>query len=194
MEGQSRILKDRVQAIAFDGRRIEAQKRVRGEDDEKQEGQAHRTLNGQNPGAEFQRQVVPEDRNGGAIERQNQHPQHHGAFVVSPHAADLVEQRLGGMGVGDNILDREVGHHIGVGQRGEGRGNQDQLQHRRRQRCPHQRLVAAMGAVERNEELVQRHAGGEDQREMPDFGNHGFFAPSFHTPFSLSESASSFGM
>ena len=104
MEGQCRILQDRVEAIAFDGRRVDAQERVGGEHDEEQEGEADRALYRHHAGAQFKRQVLTEERHGSTVESEDQHPEQHRAFVVSPYAADLVEQRLGRMRIRDDVL------------------------------------------------------------------------------------------
>ena len=81
-----------------------------------------------------------------------------------------------------------------MGEHDEGEADQRQLQDGCGEPRPHQRGIAAMGAVERHEELVERHAGGEDQGEMSEFGNHcSALFPSF-TPFSFRLSASSRGM
>ena len=60
----------------------------------------------------WRRQVRAEGRDRGAEQGEDQHPQHHRAFMVSPHARDLVEQRLRRMRVRDHIRDREVRRHV----------------------------------------------------------------------------------
>ena len=92
----------------------------------------------------------------------------------------------------EHVLDREIGHDIGMGERGEGEGD-EQLPAARPAR--HRRIarVAALGAPQRHDELEERHGQREDQREMADLGDH-WPSPSRHTPFSFKRSATSFGM
>ena len=63
MEGERGVLQDRVQTVAVEWRRIEAFKRVRCDEDEEQEGERDRTLNGKCVGLECRRKIVAEDCN-----------------------------------------------------------------------------------------------------------------------------------
>ena len=93
---------------------------IGGEDDEEQEGDGDDGLHGQHVGAQRRRQVAPNSATAAAEQGEDQHPQQHRAFVVPPHAGDLVEQRLGRMRVGPHVLDREIRRDVGVHERDEG--------------------------------------------------------------------------
>ena len=168
-------------------------KGLRSQHQEEQEGEADRSLHGKDARLEFQRQVVAEDRHGGAEDGEDEHPQQHRAFVVSPHAGNLVDQRLGRMGILGHVEHREIRDDIGVGQRDEGDADQQDLQQCRRRCAAHQHAVAALGAIERHQELEDRDGEGQNQREMANFDDH-CSAPLPSTPFSFSLSATSFGM
>ncbi len=66
MEGERRVLQDRIEAIAFDGRGIEPGEGIGGHDDEEKEGKADGALHRQHAGFQFRRQVVAEERHGAA--------------------------------------------------------------------------------------------------------------------------------
>ena len=194
MEGERRVLQNRVQAVALDRWRIKPPERIRRQHDEGQEGKADRALNRQHPRPQLQRQITAEDCHGAAIYSQNQYPQNHRAFMVSPYATDLVKQRLGRMRICSDILYREIRDDVGVCQNRKGKGDERQLQHRRGNAGPHQRCITAMRANQRHKELIERHTGGKDQRKMSDLGDHCSAPfPSF-TPFSFKLSANSRGM
>ena len=123
------------------------------------------------------RQVAAEQGDGGAEQRQDQHPQQHRAFVVAPHAGDLVEQRLGGMRVGPHVLDREVGRDVGVRERAEGDGEQRELGQGGGLGDLHQARIAGAGAPGRQRHLHQRHGEREDDGEMSEFDDHAVRGP-----------------
>ena len=129
-----------------------------------EEGDGDDGLHGQRVGAQRVGQVAAEQGDGGAEQREDQHPQQHGAFVVPPHAGDLVEQRLGRMRVGPHVLDREVGRDVGVRERAEGDGEQRELRERGRLGDLHQAGIAGVRAPGRQRHLHQRHGEREDER------------------------------
>ena len=55
---------------------------------------ADRALDGKHAGLQFERQIAPEQRDGPAEQIEDEDPEQHGAFMVSPDAAQFVEQRL----------------------------------------------------------------------------------------------------
>src|SRR5215467_15645546 len=94
MDGEAGILQDWVEVAALDRRRLEAEEGIRGRQDEKVERERDPGLNRQHIGLEPRRQVGAEDRHQGAEDTEDENPQHHRAFMVSPHTSDLVDQRL----------------------------------------------------------------------------------------------------
>ncbi len=172
MEGERRVLQHRVQPLPVERRRVETGEGIRGDDDEEEEGHADRALYGEHIGLKLPRQVGAEGRDRGAEQRQDQHPQHHGAFVVPPQARDLVEERLRRVGVAPDILDREVRGNIGRHQRDEGDGDQDELELRGGSCDRHKLWIAHAGADQRQHHLHDGDAKGEDQRVVTGLGNH----------------------
>ena len=195
MEGERRVLQQRIEAIPFDRRRIEAQEGIGAGDDEQKKGGADRSLDRQDARFELKRQIVAEQGDCRAEQREDQHPQHHRAFMVPPDARNLVEQRLRRMRVLPDIGEREIRRHIGMHQRQEGDDDQRKLRQGGGRRDTHQSAIALGRAVERHQELHQRRRQRQDEREMAGLGDHGPAPlPSFHTPFSFRRSATSFGM
>ena len=88
-------------------------------------------LHRQHARAQVGRQVVAEQRHRRAAQRQHEHPQQHRAFVVAPDAGDLVEQRLVGVAVLDDVDDREIRGDVGVHQRRHRQRDQRELRQRR---------------------------------------------------------------
>ena len=113
--------------------------------------------------------------------------------MVSPHARDLVDQRLGGVRIGIDIGEREIGIDISPGQRREREGDERELRQRRRLRRLHQPEIAGRCAIERHARLIERRCERQHQRQMSELGDHGE-DPSFHTPLAFSASATSLGM
>ena len=119
MNGEAEVLQDRVHAVAVERRGHLAQEWVRGEEDEGEEAGTDHALDGENAGAQVRRQSGAEPRHRRPEQREDQHPQHHRAFVVRPDAGDLVEERLGGVAVLDDGCQRKIGSDVGVGERHE---------------------------------------------------------------------------
>jgi hypothetical protein len=145
---------------------------VGGEQQKGQKRDADQALDAERAGVQARRQVAPECRQRRPEERQDQHPEQHGALVVSPDAGDLVEQRLRRMRVLRHVGDGEIGDDVGVGERAEGDGDQQKLRQRRRLGHRHHRPIAPRRAGQRQRALQQRHQGGEDQGEMADLRDH----------------------
>ena len=159
--------------------------RVKGLDakhDEQEKGDGDAGLHGEHVGAQRVRQVAAEEGDGGAEQREDQHPQQHGAFVVPPHAGDLVEQRLGRMRIGPHVLDREVGRDVGVGERAEGDGEQRELGERGGLGDLHQAGIAGVRAPGGQHHLHQRHGEGQHDGEMSEFDDHGACARRIRSP------------
>ena len=92
--------------------------------------------------------------------------------MVSPHAGDLVEQRLIGMAVLGDVDHREVRCDVGVHQRRHGQRNQGDMCEGRVAADRHPGKVAASCSRQRHHGLHQRDAEGQNQCEVAEFGNH----------------------
>ena len=193
MEGEAGVLQQRVEIAPVERRGIEPEERVGGGEDEDQEAEPDERLNGQHPGAEGGRQVAPEGRHGGAVDREDPDPEQHRALVIAPGAGELVEERLGRVRVVGDRDDREVGDDEGLHQTGEGGRDEDELRQSRRPRQRHQPRVADPRAERRRAGLHQRHRERQDQGVMADLRDHSPPSP-FQLPDFLSASATSRGM
>ena len=175
MEGEAGILQHRIEAVAV---RAAAARRAG-------TGSEVNRMNSRNPtpiipctastrARSAGRQVVAEQRHRGAEQREDEHPQQHRAFVVAPHAGDLVEQRLVDVAVLGDVQHREIRRDIGVHQRRE--GERDQRELRQRGACAerHQPGVTRARAPQRHGRLHQRQRQRQDQREMAELDDHGF--------------------
>ena len=134
---------------------------------------ADQRLDGEHAGAQRVGQVGAEDRDRRAEQREDQRPQQHRALVVPPHAADLVEQRLGRMRVGDDVGDGEVRRDVGLRERAEGQDHQERLRERGGAAQRHQPHIAARRADQRQRPLHQRDRQRQDQGEVAQLRNHG---------------------
>ena len=109
VEGQARVLQQRVEAPALRRRRVEPRERVRGEQQEGVEAEAQRRLRAEAGDQHLLADAPLEQGQGRARQRQHRHPQQHRAFVISPRAGELVEPGLGAVAVGGDQCDAEVG-------------------------------------------------------------------------------------
>ena len=172
MEDEAGILQQRVQFRAVERHREQALKRVGREQREGKEGDTDHRLHRKNARLQRDAQIVAELRNASAIDRQHQHPQQHGAFVIAPRRRQPIGQRLRkGAVIGDQ-LDREIGLAEQRHQAAKADGDQQRLQGRRAAPERHQRRIPADRAQHRQRSLRNRHQQGEDQGEMADFGKH----------------------
>ena len=99
MKSERRILQDRVEAIAIKRCGIKAQEGVRGEKQEHKERGTDQSLNTQHPGTQAIGQIAAEESHCGAKGCEDQGPEQHGAFMVSPGACELIDERFGAVGV-----------------------------------------------------------------------------------------------
>ena len=155
----------------------DAQERIRGDQDEQIERAGDPGLHRQHMGAQRQRQIVAEGGDQAAEQRQDRHPQQHRAFVIAPHAGDLVDQRLHRMRILEHVDDGEIRGDVQHHQRRERRRHEQQLRERggardihqgddRRQRAP------SNGTVD----WISASAERQHQRVMSGFRDH-FDAP-----------------
>ncbi len=172
MEGEPRVLEQRVEVAAVGGHRKQPRERVRGRDDEQQRAKPEEPLDRQRTGAQARRQGPAEKRDEAAEQRQHEDPQHHRAFVAAPGAGDLVEHRLCQARILEDVEHREVGHDVGADEDREGERHQPQLQDRRRPRHIHQRPALRRRPDERHRPLHRRHEQRQHEREMADLYEH----------------------
>ena len=172
MKGQTGVLQQGVQVIAIQRRVGQTQERVRGEEHKGQERHTDHALHGQNPRLQRGRKVVAKPHRTSSKQRQGQRPQEQTALMVAPHAGNLVQHRLVGVRIQRDKPQGKVRHHKGIGQRGKGCGDQDQLHKRCRFRQGHQPTVAPRGAVQGQCGLHERNRKGKDQRKMAQFDDH----------------------
>ena len=130
MEGERRILQDRVEPVPVGRRRIEPHERVGRGDDEEQKGHGDRGLHGEHVGFELGGRFVPNSATAAPNSARISTHEQHRAFMVPPDARDLVEERLRPNGSCPDVGDREVRRHVGVHQRRERDRDQQKLQAR----------------------------------------------------------------
>lgn len=93
--------------------------------------------------------------------------------MVPPDPGDLVEHRLIGMRIGNHQPHREIRCDEGIGQRGEGEGEQEELCGGRGLPYRHPRAPAFLGTDEGNDHLQDGHHEGEDEGEVAKLYKHG---------------------
>ena len=131
MRDEAGILQQRVEAHAFERGGQQARERVRREDDEGEEGCADQALHGERAGLQRGGEVVPEQRDGCSICGQYERPEQHGTFMLPPRGGDLVEHRLGCVGVAGDDAQRKVRLGKGPDQAGKRERDQRELHIRR---------------------------------------------------------------
>ena len=95
MKGEAGVLQQRIEVISIKRRRYQPQKRVGGEQHERQKCDTDHRLNRQNARAQGWRQVAPECGDKRAKQRKNQYPEQKRAFVIAPDTCEFIEKRLG---------------------------------------------------------------------------------------------------
>ncbi len=213
MDRETEILKDRVQVLPLGRHRLQTQERIGGQEDKKQECDANPCLYGKHIGFERFRQVATEDGNKRAKKHQNEQPQQHRAFVVSPHARQLVKRRHQRMGVFPDVANGKIRDGIGPGQCREGQGHQQEHHDGAERGNIHQRTVVATRADHRQGGDDQPDSERQNQNIVAELVDH-FVAPVLSAeapsvaapegcppssvccqrPLSFSRSATSFGM
>ena len=172
MHREADILQDRIEIAAF-GRRVrDARKRVRGDENEQIERAGDPGLHGQHIGLQACRKVGAEQRDQRTEQREDQHPQEHGALVVPPYAGELVDQRHRRVRILEDVQHRKVGSDVAGGQRSERGSHEHELRQRRRARHAHQCRVVGARAPERHGRLNQRERERKNERVVPELRRH----------------------
>ena len=131
MDDHPRILQQRIQVAAFDGRRQQALERIAGEDQEGEEAErdpAHHAEHAREHAAAAATVENSGDRR--SPQRQDQRPQQQRAFVRAPDRGVAVDQRQQRVGIRRDVAHREVLHDEGVRQDREGRCDERELRRR----------------------------------------------------------------
>ena len=172
MHREPGVLQDRIEIAAFERRLREPRERIRRGQHEQLECSGDPRLHGERRRFQRRGQIAAEAGNQRAEQRQHQHPQQHRAFMVSPHAGDLVDQRFRGMRILEYGQEREVRGDVAPDQRKEGQTDEGELGDGGRSGDRHQHGVAAACAPERDRGL--HHGESERQHEgvMAEFGDH----------------------
>ena len=178
MKSERWVLQNRIEPEPFRRSRGKAPERVRCQHDEQHKGDRNRALHGQHIRPQRARQPAPKHGDSGPEQGERQHPKQHRAFMVAPNTRDPVEQRLGGMRIEIDVLDREVRYDVGMRQREKRARDEQELGHGCRRSDIHQPLVTLVGAPCRQHRLGERHRQGQQQCEMSDFDNQ-IFGPPF---------------
>ena len=108
MDREAGILQDRIEVAALERRVGEARERIRCCEDEQQERRTDPALHAECAGAQCLRHDAREQRDRGPAERQDENPQKHRAFVISPNATDFVDERLCRMRILVDVCEREI--------------------------------------------------------------------------------------
>ena len=162
VEGEARILEQRVKAVAVKRRRKQTRERVGREQREAQEANCDPRLNTQDTRAQSRWQIAPECSHRGAEGRQNQNPEQQRTLVIAPHAGNFIEHGFRRMRIARDIQDREVRIDIGVRQDRESARHRRKLYGRRRARQCHPGVVSARRADHRQRGLNHRHRERQD--------------------------------
>ena len=172
MHREADVLQDRIEIAAF-GRCVhDPRKRVRCGEDEQIEGAGDPGLHGEHIRLQARRQIGAEQRDQRAEQREDQHPQEHGALVVSPDAGELVDERHRRVRILEDVQHREVGADIAGGQRRKRRGDEHELRQCRRACDAHQRRIVGARAPQRHGRLNQRERERENERVVPELRRH----------------------
>ena len=196
MDGEAGVLQDWIEVASLERRGREPLERVRSQENEGEEGEADQALNGERVGAKLRRQRAAEQSDKRAEDRENENPQQHRAFVVSPDAGDLVDRGHRDIRILGDVEDGKVRAEMCVDERGEGDGDQRELEQRRVAPDGHKSDVANTRAPERDDCLGERSREREHKGEMADLDNHCVAAvvPSCQRPCFLSASTTSRGI
>ena len=176
MHREPDVLQDRVEVAPLGRRLRDAQERVRGDQDEEIERAGDPGLHGEHVGAQCVRQVSSEQRDQRAEDAQDQHPQQHRAFVIAPHAGELVDERHRRVRILEHVQHREIGADVSRGERAERGRREGELRERGRAGDTHQGRVVRARAPQRHRRLDQRERERQHQRVVAELGDH-FFAP-----------------
>ncbi|MPN04570.1 hypothetical protein SDC9_151811 [bioreactor metagenome] len=172
VDDQAGVLQQRIKVAAFGGCGQQAFEGVGGEQDEEQEAETDQAERAEDAGDHGFRQLARQHGDQEGPPGEHQDPQQQRAFVSAPDAGDAVldgQQRVGVLG---DVDHREIVGDEGLGQAGEGEG--DQQRHGRGGRAgegdPGQ--AVGVGADQRQRAEEQCDQRGKDEGEMAEFGDH----------------------
>ena len=172
MEGEPRVLQQRVHVMAVDRRHRQPLERVGSQQGEQQEPGGRRPQHADHPRPQRARQIAAEPGDRPAAQRQDQRPEDDGAFVVPPGAGDLIDQRLHAVAVLRHVQHGEIVRHMGPDQAERRRRQCQQLPRRQSRRRRDQPLVAPLRAPYRQDRLRKRKCTSQRQCKMAQLRNH----------------------
>ncbi len=134
MEGQRRVLQQRVEIIAIDRRIDQTPERVGGPEQQQQKADTKQSMHAESDIAQAQTarislavQTATTQGNRRAEDGEHHDPEQKRAFVITPAASDLVQQGLGGMAVLHHSDDREIRSQKQIDQPEKGSSDQPGL-------------------------------------------------------------------
>ncbi len=172
VDREAEILQDRVEVLPLPRRRDQTPERIRGQQREGEEGDADTALRRERAGPQLRRQRTPRQCDQRAEQHEDEDPEQHRALVVPPDRGQLVDQRLRRMRIGRDVLDREIGDHIGRHQAAEGERDQKEAGDRRRRADGGQGRIVPAHAPQRHDRLDDRDTERQCQSEMTDLDEH----------------------
>ena len=196
MDREAGVLQDGIEVASLEWRRRQPLERVRGQENEGEEGETDQALNGERVGAQPARQRAAEQGDQRAEDRQNENPQQHRAFVVPPYAGDLVDRGHRNVRILGDVENRKIRGQVRVDKRREGDRDQHELDQRGVAPDRHEPDVADTRAPEWRDALNDRRGKREHKGEMADLDDHGraTASPSCQRPCFLSASTTSRGI
>ena len=108
VEGEARVLQQRIQPLPFLGHRRKPRKRVGRQQQESIKTKANKGLPRQRRQHRRLGQAPFHHRDKAAGQPHHRHPQQHRAFMIAPGSGKFIQQRLGRMRVHRHQLDRQI--------------------------------------------------------------------------------------
>ena len=127
MDHHAGILQERVQVLSFLGRGNEPFEGIRREQDEEEEPDREQAHHAQDARGEALGQAMRQQRDSERPAVQHEHPEQDRALVRSPCRGETVMRGQFRVGMARHVEHGEIAHHERVGERGEGRGHEEEL-------------------------------------------------------------------
>ncbi len=172
VEGERRVLQQRVQVASVNRGRYEPLERARGEQDEQQEADANDAEHADYAGRVARGQAAAESADQHGPARQREGPEQQRTLVRAPYRGEAIERGQLGVRVVGDVLDREVVLVERPAQRREGQRHEHPLSGDGRPRSLHPAPVAHVGAGKTEPRLGDCQQQRHDEREKPQFYDH----------------------
>jgi hypothetical protein len=121
MDREPDVLQHRVEVLPLEWRRIEPGEGIGREERETAEGRNQQALGGKDESQQVSGQLPTEDRDRRAHADEDQHPEHHRAFVVAPDGGDPEDRWRSGIGMLIGQRERKIRGGERLDERGESR-------------------------------------------------------------------------